>query len=139
MLINHGPKNDLEVEFHSRSHHKHDSIVTGLDWHKNVLFSVGLDQKLKVWSLKPEEQNVELKMALEKDVLFDGLPLSSCCYAGRELFCGTLRKNVAVFDPEKMKIRYSTSAFMSKHKTYQNFKFNRAGVENSLPIFSLHS
>lgn len=47
-----------------------------------MLFSSGLDQKLKIWSVRPEETNPELKMHLEKDIYMKDLPLSSCLVSG---------------------------------------------------------
>ena len=46
-----------KVNFFARTQAKHESVVTGLDWKKNVMFSTGLDHKLKVWSLHLTQEN----------------------------------------------------------------------------------
>ena len=43
---------------------KHDSIITGLDWKGKILASCGYDQKLKIWSLRRQEENPELKFKI---------------------------------------------------------------------------
>jgi WD40 repeat protein len=40
------------INFIGRTTEKHESIVTGIDFKSNVIASCGLDQKLKIWSLK---------------------------------------------------------------------------------------
>lgn len=38
------------IKFKVRTQEKHESVISGLDWHNNVMFSSGLDHKVKVWS-----------------------------------------------------------------------------------------
>lgn len=52
----------------ARTSEHHNSIVTGLDWKGQVVASCGYDQKLKLWSLREDESNPELRLKQEKDV-----------------------------------------------------------------------
>jgi WD40 repeat protein len=64
----------------ARTTEKHNSVVTGLDWKGQVVASCGYDQKVKLWSLKADETNPELKLKLEKDVYIEGFALSNCIF-----------------------------------------------------------
>lgn len=48
-------KNISKVGFFARTSTKHDSIVSGVDWKGNVMFSTGYDHKVKVWSTHIDE------------------------------------------------------------------------------------
>jgi hypothetical protein len=87
-------------------------VVSGLDWEKNVMFSCGLDHKLKVWHFDPSEVNPELKLKQEKDIYVKDLPLSNCFYRNNSLLMGTLRRNIVVVDTEKWKPSFVTSTFL---------------------------
>jgi len=45
--------------------------------------------------------------------LIEKLPLANCYYNRGQIYCGTLRKNLAIIDPIKEKITYVTSSFLS--------------------------
>ncbi len=108
-----------------RTTEKHESIVTGMDWHGSVLFTCGFDQKVKIFKVNQNEDNPDLKIKLEKDILIEKLPLTNCLYNRGQLYCGTLRKNLAILDPVKEKITFVTSSFLGDHKRYDNLRINR--------------
>ena len=47
-----------------------------------MVASCGYDQKVKLWSLREEEQNPELKLRQEKDIYVEGFALSNCHFSG---------------------------------------------------------
>ncbi len=96
-----------------------------MDWYGSVLFTCGFDQKVKIFKVNQNEDNPDLKIKLEKDILIEKLPLTNCLYSHGQLYCGTLRKNLAILDPVKEKITYVTSSFLSDHKKYDNLRINR--------------
>lgn len=120
------------IRFQARTQEKHESVVSGLDWHNNVMFSCGLDHKVKVWSFHPKEGNPELKLRKEKDIYFGDLPLSNCTYRDGELVMGTLRKNLVLLDCEKWAPTYITSSFLKEHKSYQNMRASRQSKKVAL-------
>ena len=60
-----------------------------------------------------------------KDILIEKLPLSNIYYTNSQLYCGTLRKNLAIIDPVKEKVTYVTSSFLNDHKKYENLRVNK--------------
>lgn len=96
-----------------------------MDWYGSVLFTCGFDQKLKIFKVNDREENSDLKIKLEKDILLDKLPITSCYYNRGQIYCGTLRKNLAIVDPVKEKITYVTSTFLADHKKYENLRISK--------------
>ena len=52
------------MEFVARTTEHHESVVTGLDWKGQIVATCGYDQKLKLWSLRADELNPELRLKL---------------------------------------------------------------------------
>lgn len=63
-----------------------------------MVASCGYDQKVKLWSLREDESNPELRLTLEKDIYTEGYSLSSCHFRRDSLVLGTLRQNYIVLD-----------------------------------------
>ena len=40
-----------KVKHFARTTEKHMSVVTGIDWHADLLFTAGYDQKLKIFKI----------------------------------------------------------------------------------------
>ena len=114
----------VEVEFLGRTTEKHNSVVTGLDYRGRVAASCGNDSKLKLWSIKNDESNPELRIKLEKDVYTEGYPLSNCYFRGEEVLMGTLRQNLIAIDCEKWKINRISSSFLNHHKKFNNLRIS---------------
>jgi len=57
-----------------------------------------LDQKLKLWSLRADEFNPELRLKLEKDVYTEGHALSNCYFRDDEIILGTNRQNYLIIN-----------------------------------------
>ncbi len=106
------------VRHFARTTEKHMSVVTGIDWYGDLLFTAGYDQKLKIFKINPNQENPDLKVKLERDIFIEKLPITACYYNRGSVYCGTLRKNLAVVDPIKEKITFVTSSFLSDHKKY---------------------
>lgn len=96
-----------------------------MDWYGKVLFTCGFDQKVKIFKVNDQEDNPEMRIKMEKDILLEKLPLTNCFYNRGQLYCGTLRKNIAIIDPVKEKVTYITSSFLSDHKKYDNLRINK--------------
>lgn len=121
------------IKFLARTHEKHDSIISGLDWHNNVMFSCGLDHKVKVWSFHPKQENPDMKLQKEKDMYFADLPLSNCAYREGQLVMGSLRKNIVLLDCEKWVPTYITSNFLKQHRNYENTRVSK--LNKKIAIF----
>lgn len=87
-----------------------------------MVASCGLDQKLKLWSINPEEANPELRVKLEKDVFTEKYSLTSCYFRSGEIILGTLRQNYLIVDYEKWKIKHIGSSFLNDHPRFQNLR-----------------
>ena len=61
-------KQAISVQFIGRTTQFHKSVVTGVDWKGQVIASCGFDQKVKLWSLRQNEVNPELRLKQEKDI-----------------------------------------------------------------------
>ena len=72
-----------------------------MDWFNDVLFTCGFDQRLKIFKVNNSEENPDLKVKLWKDILLEKLPISNCYYNRGQVYCGTLRKNLAIIDSVK--------------------------------------
>ena len=121
-----------KVNFFARTHAKHESVVTGIDWKNNVMFTTGLDHKLKVWSLHLTEENPELKLQLEKDIYMKDLPLTCCSLKKGEVMMGTLRKNLVLVDTVKWKPKFITSNFLSDLHSYENLRVSQIDYRSAI-------